>query len=234
MGNTKRTAIVEKIKKLLRLAKSSNEHEAALAAAHAQRLLAEHNLNEADLTESEIPKEAGIAAADTVKKPADWLFLLASSVAGAFDCKYFHSSCGKTFFVGVGIDHEIASFTFGYLYRAINRMVTQFMKKRQQRRLTLKGQRKARRSYCLGAADVVCLTLQQQKAVTPVTCRALVPVKEALIAAKLEGLGVESKALELDDVSSRSYWTGRRDGAGIDPGRRAMPDKKARPLRIGR
>lgn len=41
--------IIERVRKLLALATSSNEHEAALAAAHAQRLLAEHNLAMADI-----------------------------------------------------------------------------------------------------------------------------------------------------------------------------------------
>ena len=45
----KTNPIIEKIQKLLALANSSNEHEAALAAAHAQRLLSEHNLAMADV-----------------------------------------------------------------------------------------------------------------------------------------------------------------------------------------
>jgi hypothetical protein len=35
-----RERIIERVRKLLALSSSSNEHEAALAAAHAQRLLA--------------------------------------------------------------------------------------------------------------------------------------------------------------------------------------------------
>lgn len=219
----KKTKIVEKIRKLLRLAKSSNEHEAALAAAHAQRLLAENNLNEEDLAERETPLEAEIAGTDTVKKPADWLFLLAASVAGAFDCGYFHSSRGKTFFIGVGVDHEVAAFTFGYLYRTINRLATQFMGKSRQRRLTLKGQRKARRSFCLGATHVIRQKLSEQKSFTPITCTALVPIKKALVTTKIEALGLTAEKIEIEDPSQRAYWAGRLAGAGIDHGRKAMP-----------
>lgn len=229
----KKTKIVEKIRKLLRLAKSSNEHEAALAAAHAQRLLAENNLNEEDLAERETTLEAEIAGTDTVKKPADWLFLLASAVAGAFDCSYFHSSRGKTFFIGVGVDHEVAAFTFGYLYRTINRLAAQFMSKSQQRRLTPKGQRKSRRSFCLGATHVICLKLNEQKFFTPITCTALVPVKKALVIAKMEELGLKSEKVEIEDPSSRSYWAGRVAGAGINHDRKAMP-QTSKQLRIGR
>lgn len=45
--------IDEKIKKLLRLAKSDNEHEARLALARARKLMAEHKLDIKDFDESE-------------------------------------------------------------------------------------------------------------------------------------------------------------------------------------
>lgn len=229
----KKAQIIEKVKKLLRLAKSSNEHEAALAAARAQELLAKYNLDESDFSEQELPKEAGMAHTETVKKPATWVFLLASSVAGAFDSKYFHRSDGYMCFVGVDLDHEVAAFTYGYLYRTINRLASQFMGKSQQRRLTAKGKKKVRLSYCLGCADVVSRGLKMQHERTPITTTALVPVKDALIKAKMEGLNLQSEKVKDESLSDRAYWCGRKDGAGIDHGRKAMP-KKARPLRIGR
>lgn len=231
MEENKRDQIVEKIKKLLRLSKSSNEHEAALAAAKAQELLSNYNLNEADFTEKEIPKEAGTAHTDTVKKPAGWVFILAAAVAGAFDSQYFHSSSGHTVFVGVGLDHEVANYTFGYLYRSINKLAAKFMSKSQQRRLSCKGKKKARLSFCLGAAQVVAWQLAKQKQVTPITTTALVPVKHALIVQKMEAYGVRTEQADSADVSERAYWIGRREGATIDHKRKAMP-KGARPIGI--
>lgn len=174
-----RDAIIEKIKKLMRLAKSSNEHEAALAAARAQELLSKYNLDEAELTEQEIPKEAGVASVNNVvKKPAAWVYLLASAVAGAFDSKYFHSSdSGQVRFVGVDLDHEVASFTFGYLYRSINRLASNFMGKSYQRRLTPKYRKKARVSYCLGCTSVISQQLGKQRTRTPITTTALCAIK---------------------------------------------------------
>ncbi|BCS55168.1 DUF2786 domain-containing protein [Geobacter sp. SVR] len=229
-----REAIIDKIRKLLRLANSSNEHEAALAAARAQELLAKHNLDEAELTEREIPKEAGVASVDNVvKKPASWVYLLASAVAGAFDCKYFHSPYhGRVSFVGVDLDHEVASFTFGYLYRTINRLAAEFMGKSQQRRLTAKGKKKVRLSYCLGCTHIVSQKLREQHERTPITTTALVPIKEALIKQRMADFGIVETDLDEDNLSDRAYWAGRRDGAGIDHGRRAVRDKKAWPLRI--
>lgn len=232
--NDKREQIIDKIKKLLRLAKSSNEHEAALAAARAQEMLSKYNLDETELVEREIPKEAGTASVhNVVKKPASWVFLLASSVSAAFDCQYYHSSLGRVVFVGVDCDHEIASWTFAYLYRSINRLAAAFMGKSQQRRLTAKGKKKVRLSYCLGCTDVVKHKLNQQKERTPITTTALVPVKEALIKARMEQCGVVTESLEHEDVSNRAYWTGRHDGDQIDHKRRAVGGSAQKPLRLG-
>jgi hypothetical protein len=158
--------------------------------------------------------------------------MLAAGVAGAFDCQYAHSSQGSMLFFGVDLDHEIATFTFGYIYRTINRLAAQFMGKSQQRRLTPKRKKKVRASYCLGCADVVYLRLQMQKARTPLTTSALVPIKEALIKEKCEQYGVYTSKQKNDDLSSRAFWCGKRDGAGIDHGRRGLKEKKARPIGI--
>lgn len=228
-----REAIIEKIKKLLRLAKSSNEHEAALAAARAQELLAKYNLDETELSEREMPKEAEVSYTDIVKRPPTWIYLIAASVAGAFDCSYFFSAYGRMCFVGVDLDHEIASYTFSYLYRTIGRLAAQFMAKSQQRRLTLKGKKKARLGYCLGAASEVSRKLKEQHERTPITTTALVPVKAALVAAKIAEYGVVTEESKEEDVSDRAFWSGVHDGKGIDHGRRGVREKKQRPLRIG-
>lgn len=228
----KRQKIIEKIRKLLRLAKSSNEHEAALAAARAQELLAKHNLDESELTEKELPKEAGIASVNTVQKPASWVYLLASAVAGAFDCQYFHSSLGRTKFVGVDLDHEVAAFTFGYLYRAINRLAANFMGKSRQKRLTAKGKKKVRLSYCLGCTHVVRQKLADQKERTPLTTTALVPVKQALIETKMATFNLQTGLLQSESLSDRAYWIGRHDGASIDHGRRGVGKTTSRPVGV--
>ena len=227
-----REAIIEKIKKLLRLAKSSNEHEAALAAARAQELLAKYNLDESEFSDRELPKEAAVSYTDTVKKPATWVYLLASSVAGAFDCSYFFHPYGRMCFVGVDLDHEIASYTFCYLYRTIGRLAAKFMGKSQQQRLTVKGKKKVRRSYCLGAASVVSRKLKDQHERTPITTTALVPIKEALVKAKCEEIGIKTETAKRENLSDRAYWNGVHDGKSIDHGQRAVREKKQRPLRI--
>ncbi|QEM66723.1 DUF2786 domain-containing protein [Geobacter sp. FeAm09] len=218
--------IIERIKKLLKLANSSNEHEAAAAAAaaKAQELLSQYNLDESLLSEGgEDSKAAGMASVKTLIRLPSWGYTLASAVAAAFDCDYYHcSGTGDICFIGVDLDHEIASFTFEYLFKTIRSLSTSFMRKSQQRRLTPKGQIRVRRSYCQGCTEVVCRELQEQGMRTPVTTKALVPVKKALIAAEMEKIGITTFDLKTESLSQRAYWTGRRDGANIDCGRKGL------------
>ena len=81
-----KTPIIEKIKKLLALANSSNEHEAALAAGHAQRLLSEHNLAMADIEASHKPDSADRVETTVSRTLSKWLRHLSAGVSTAFDC----------------------------------------------------------------------------------------------------------------------------------------------------
>ena len=177
-----REKIIERVQKLLALSKSSNEHEAALAAFHAQRLLSEHNLN---ISELEI-KETG--ATETKFKlrqmTADkWVILLLSAVARSFDCKTMFCSNGldkaSVMVIGCGKDSEVASYVMQYLLREINRLATLYVKS-----LTTAfniNKQAYRKSYLLGASRGVISKLAEQKKEAPVTSTALVPVKDALV-----------------------------------------------------
>ena len=49
--------IIERIKKLLELSKSSNEHEAAIAASRAAELMMDHQISEAEIHSSSVRAE---------------------------------------------------------------------------------------------------------------------------------------------------------------------------------
>jgi hypothetical protein len=86
--------VIDRIKKLLALAKSSNPNEAANAAAAAQRLMEEHELEEGDLA-----AHSGQAVKDPVKeeylspfsyRQVDrWRAALAYGVCAGFGCHYW-------------------------------------------------------------------------------------------------------------------------------------------------
>lgn len=123
--NDKTASVIDKIKKLLALANSSNEHEAALAAGHAQRLLSEHNLAMADIDASHKPDKADSVETVVPKVLPKWLRYLCAGVSTAFDCQTVHyPSTGKMVFIGVGADVEIASYTFSYLNNVVRKLCT--------------------------------------------------------------------------------------------------------------
>lgn len=210
--------IIEKIKKLLALSKSSNEHEAALAAAHAQRLLSEHNLA---MTDVEAGREAGAAEkveTDSAKTLPKWVWRLLGGVQAAFDCQVVHKGIGKIVFIGVGADAQVASYTFTYLDKTIRRLCREYMKSIAARRETMNVSDVAmvRNSYYLGVANAVCKTILAQKEKTPVTPGALVPVKQALIKKAMSELGeVKEIRSRKSFVDSDAYQQGQRDGRDI-------------------
>ena len=122
--------IEKKIKKLLGLAGSSNEHEAAAAAARAHKLALEHGLSLCQIeddseSESDVISEAFYESG----RMASWKGKLAYAVAGVFNCSLFiqrhigsHSSLNL-----VGTQHDIASakVTIEYLFEVVERLTKQ-------------------------------------------------------------------------------------------------------------
>lgn len=119
--------VMERIRKLLALAKSSNEHEAARAADIAQAMLAEYNLNEEAVV--------GTATVDIVvdgdltTDPYPWRRPLASQVAKLYFCKYFYTThknvkpvYDQHSFVGQRHNIVVAKLMFEYLIAAIDRL----------------------------------------------------------------------------------------------------------------
>lgn len=78
--------ILERVKKLLALSSSSNEHEAGAALAKAQALMEEHNLTEGKLRLSEIT-HANVKSQASVSKMKQHELALMNLVARAFGCK---------------------------------------------------------------------------------------------------------------------------------------------------
>ena len=152
--------IIEKIRKLLALANSSNEHEAALAAAHAQRLLSEHNLAMADIEAKQRPQSADKIETSVAKTLPKWVRNLSAGVCSAFDCQAIHHpTLGKMTFIGVGADVQIAAYTFDYLDRAVRKLCSSYMKQ-----------------HVTNSVPNRSKELMQQRSQTPITPAALVPV----------------------------------------------------------
>ncbi len=121
-----RDEALEKVKKCLALAASSNPHEAAAAMRQTQKLMAQHGLDEQDVSLSDVAE----CAQDAYNLPhVRWESHLSNIVADAFGCVvhtgirlslkgHLHHKRVRTYtFTGVGPAAEVAGYAFTVLSR---------------------------------------------------------------------------------------------------------------------
>ena len=212
-----KTPIIEKIKKLLALANSSNEHEAALAASHAQRLLSEHNLAMADIEAAHRPDKADRVETAAAKSLPKWMRHLSAGVSSAFDCQAIHHpAAGKMTFIGVGADVQIAAYTFAYLDRIVRKLCGTYMKQHVSSTIANRHRELMRQSYYLGAVSTITARLKEQKIKTPITTGTLVPVKEGLIRQAMNEIGnVRTIQSRRSYINSDAFNRGQTDGGQV-------------------
>jgi hypothetical protein len=121
-----RDQALSKIKKCLALAKSSNQHEAAAAMRHAQKLMAEHSLTETDVSLDDVSEAPASTQLNSI---TPWETLLSSMIAEAFGCDHFgrvsrhltkalNVATKRVYiFVGVGAAPQVASYAYEVLAR---------------------------------------------------------------------------------------------------------------------
>jgi hypothetical protein len=209
--------IIEKIKKLLALSNSCNEHEAALAASHVQRLLSEHNLAMADIDTLQKPEKADKVETAVAKTMPKWLRHLCSGVSDAFDCQaVHHPGTGTMTFIGVGTDVQIAAYTFTYLDKTIRRLCSAYMKRQVGTAISARHRELFRHSYYLGAVSTINQQLTTQKKETPVTPGALIPVKKGLIKQAISEIGcIRTLHSRRSYINGGAYSQGQTDGKKI-------------------
>jgi len=212
-----KTPIIDRIRKLLALANSGNEHEAASAAAHAQRLLAAHNLAMADIAAAVRPEKADRIETDVARKLPKWIRHLSAAVSSAFDCQAIHHpATGKLTFIGVGADVQVAAYTFTYLDRTVRKLCAGYLKQNLGAGISGRQRELLRHSYNLGAVSTISRQLQDQKRQTPVTPGALVPVKEGLIRKAMNEIGpIRQMHSRRSYINATAYNQGQTDGQQV-------------------
>lgn len=125
--------IIDRIAKLLALATSANEHEAAAAMNKANEILMQHNLNLEDIkttqTSEAAIKQDEIDASN--RKKVFWKGSLASALATANFCKMWWIG-GKIIFAGKPHNIAIARSLYNYLITTIDRLATTAVKTEKQ------------------------------------------------------------------------------------------------------
>ncbi len=150
MEPTKREKLIARLKKCLALSASPEPHEAAAALRHAQKLMAELNLTEADLlglefTDATVKTQEGFGACRTMSH-------LASLIADAFGVRvFFERNPGKANRLNVcyaGPKNAVlmAEYAHRVVWRAMQGSWAEYLTQRSY----LKGNRGARQSFHLG------------------------------------------------------------------------------------
>jgi len=126
MNNEER--IIDKIKKCLSLAKSSNANEAAIALRQAQNLMQKHNISGLDIDAAQASQSASRSMATV--RPSQWEVALAQAAAHAFGCKALFQSFfyGEFQFIGTGSAPELSKYAFEVLLRKLKRDRSAYIK----------------------------------------------------------------------------------------------------------
>jgi hypothetical protein len=159
--------VIDKIKKLLALAKSSNPHEAANAAARAAELMFEHKIQAADIEiagQEKRPVEAvGESTLLAGKWREFWKGNLAEALSRSMMCRIYWDG-GKLQIIGRRSDIETVSYLFSYLVLEIERMATETWKERSA--LVAEHGTKWKNAFRWGAVVAIARRLQEQVAAT--------------------------------------------------------------------
>ena len=120
---------IDKIKKCLALAASSNANEAATAMRQAQALMAKHGLNADDVQLSDVKAET--TKAGTAQTPVRYVGYLISVITKAFGVEVMlmpHAKGVDVEFIGIDTQAEIAAYAFSTLFRQLKADRSAYMK----------------------------------------------------------------------------------------------------------
>ena len=153
--------IVDKIRKLLALSESSNEHEAKLAMLKAQELLAKHKMTLKDVEDAD-KVEVKRHYTDVTFTKAKWKGRLASIIADNFGCYVFYSTRNthRIVFLGKEEDVLVCEIVLSYAIDCINSSVARLRREYYREQLSAKG---LESDYAMGFLDGLESSFDKQK-----------------------------------------------------------------------
>ncbi len=221
--------VLDRVGKLLRMARGqANQHESAVAAAMAERLMREYQIEQCELVLVELGSGQGLGSehAGAWRRCPDWQGLLAVATARLFDCQVDRcehpSRRGHETlrFYGYVADTTIAAWTFEYLVEEVGRSLEVFCAG-----TTFAGGAscEVRRDYRMGAVRSLLQTLARAtQAKREQVGAEVVGGRSALIARSKraaidEAFGAFSyQPTRLDEGEAVAYVRGRSDGRLIE------------------
>ncbi len=222
-----REDVISKVRKLLELSKSSNENEAALAAAKAREMLSRYNLTLADLPAGEMRGALDVVecSADQGKTIRHWVKGLFIHVAAGFECEPLirrrNGDNPLLTFIGTAADANVAKFVFQFLYCELNRLVDEAL---PQLKKENRGWSAASLRYAYLDGAVLRIGQRYREETQTIrrneqqTCTDLMVVKQDMIRDYMAGafphLRREYSRRRL--VSARAFERGYQDAGDID------------------
>lgn len=199
------TEALDRVQKLLRLAKSDNPNEAAAAAAMAQRVMDQYKLDLAMLATSEPEEKIGIDPDPLERDYAGWKSWLSQVIAKLNACSVYKSA-GSLVIVGRQSDIQTVRYIYQWLVLEVERLTAK----------TPRGQGKTwYNNFRLGMVDVLAKRLEASKKETETQARAnafatsgeqgLSQMSSAIVRVSESGLATEAwvkSHLKLRSVSS--------------------------------
>jgi hypothetical protein len=182
--------VISKVRKLFELSRSSNENEAALAAAKARELLSAYNLTVADLPMDRMQEHLGIVESSVSmgRVLPTWVKSLMLHVARGFECEVIirrqRGMDPIPSYIGTVADSQVAAYTCTFLYQELNRLAEKALPqlKRENRgwhTTSLKN------SYLEGAVNRIGERFREQtqalRNVEENSCKDLIPAKDKMI-----------------------------------------------------
>ena len=227
--------IIDRIKKLLSLSQSNNEHEAALAAGQAADLMFKHEIKEAQLCESDEDKEdVDVTSLDETGSIVNWKGNLMNGLADGLGCAMHFSQIKKrgekmkTFYNVVGQPSKVDTikYMYHYLVGEVDRLADKAYREEymecKKSNVLPPSARSWKNAFRLGASSMIAKRLRKQREESHKDAEdaglgfALVVVKkseEAVVAF------VAKKYPKLKKAASATYRSGSGYGAGAEAGK---------------
>lgn len=227
----------EKIKKLLALSESSNEHEAKSALLKAKELMAKHKISEVDLEKIKSKKVKKITTRFTCSKRREpWMVDLSAVIGQNFCCQAFrvrkyNEQTNMISFVGLEDDIDTCIAIFDYAVCCVRDGIKKIKKD------TVEYSREYRKRLCDGygfgfsSGVEKAFELQKEK---DETGWALVMVIPAEVAETTKDFGNHDfKGAAQERISRKAYCDGYADGEKFDPSTKITEGEKEKKLALG-
>jgi hypothetical protein len=214
-----RERIAERVRRLLALSKSPNEHEAAAAAQKAQELLLKHDLSMAEVDVAEAPEV--VEGSTKLANGAGWRITLLFRVAEAYGCEMTYSTGtgGRCQLYGRAHAIEVVLHVNEYLARTIERLAEEAA--RNISFWDTGESRKWRTRFRYGAVRTVTTRLKESRrtlAQESAQTQALVLVNDKAVKEFFQRLyppGTLGRSSLGSDMGGHGYRAGREAGHGI-------------------